>query len=160
MSTDGVIVKERMDPFEHRFNPATGQNSLHATKAFKAGDTVYEFHALKTHQEPNMYTLQASAGEHIDLGPGILSYTNHSCKPTTFFNTTTRTIEALVDIQPGDQITFFYPSTEFSMESPFDCLCGELCCIGRMQGAKGTPQHVLEKYRLNDHIKELLSKAD
>lgn len=82
-----------------------GQNSLYATRAFKGGDTVHEFHALATYPKPNMYTLQASASEHIDLGPAILQYTNHSCTPTVFFNTTKKTIEALVDIAPGDQVS-------------------------------------------------------
>ncbi len=36
------------------------------------------------------------------------------------------------DLQVGDQLTFFYPSTEWASPRPFQCLCGAGVgkCIG------------------------------
>lgn len=34
-------------------------------------------------------------------------------------------------LKEGDELTFFYPSTEWSMAQPFDCLCK-----GVMKGRK------------------------
>lgn len=31
---------------------------------------------------------------------------------------------ALRDIQPGDELSFFYPSTEWEMAQGFECKCG------------------------------------
>ena len=35
--------------------------------------------------------------------------------------------------------TFFYPSTEWAMASPFDCHCGSARCLGRIAGASQVP---------------------
>lgn len=45
-------------------------------------------------------------------------------------------VEALQDVAPGAELTFFYPSTEWDMETPFDCCCGAAGCLGRIAGAK------------------------
>ena len=44
-------------------------------------------------------------------------------------------LESLQDIEIGDQLTFFYPSTEWKMEQPFTCICGYTKCIGLIEGA-------------------------
>jgi len=62
---------------------------------------------------------------------------------------------ALRDIFPGDELTFFYPSTEWSMAEPFACLCGSGGCIGHIAGAERLPLHILTKYRLNPHITDM-----
>ena len=61
-------------------------------------------------------------------------------------------------LKAGDELSFFYPSTEWSMAQPFDCRCGEKECKGRISGAKDTPDEVLQKYWLNPHIEELLQE--
>jgi len=54
---------------------------------------------------------------------------NHSCEPNVAFDLTSTDKEkwharALRDINPGDTLTFFYPSTEWDMEQNFECQCG------------------------------------
>ena len=61
--------------------------------------------------------------QHIELLPPYLMYTNHSCDPNIIFNTSSHDYEAIKDIQLGDELCFFYPSTEWEMNCPFDCLC-------------------------------------
>ncbi len=48
--------------------------------------------------------VQVSEHEHVDLDPAILQFTNHSCDPSAFFNTADRVLEALRDLQPGDEV--------------------------------------------------------
>lgn len=50
------------------------------------------------------------------------------------------------------QVTFFYPSTEWDMDEPFQCMCGTDKCLGRIAGAKQMPRPVLDQYKLNSHI--------
>lgn len=59
-------------------------------------------------------------------------------------------------LKEGDELTFFYPSTEWDMAQPFDCLCGASQCRGRITGAKEMKVSVLDDYWLNGHIEELL----
>jgi hypothetical protein len=55
---------------------------------------------------------------------------------------------------------FFYPSTEWSMAQPFDCLCGTPSCRGRITGARDMPPEQLEGVWLNRHIRDLLEERD
>jgi len=65
-------------------------------------------------------------------------------------------------IKPGDPLTFFYPSTEWSMDRPFDCLCGapEGVCLGKVGGANLLSQEQLQRWHFNDHIHKLAAKRD
>jgi len=69
-------------------------------------------------------------------------------------------VRSLRDIQKGEMITFFYPSTEWSMAQPFDCLCKSGKCIGRISGAKDIKKDVLERYWLTEHIRRLKKKQE
>lgn len=69
-------------------------------------------------QSPNS---QVGEDKHIELSPAWLEHVNHSCEPNAIFNTTTFNFEALRDIEVGDELCFFYPSTEWAMDSPFQC---------------------------------------
>ena len=48
----------------------------------------------------------------------------HSCAPSVVLDTVARTVVAAHDLAPGDEVTFFYPSTEWRMAEPFPCWCG------------------------------------
>ena len=53
---------------------------------------------------------------------------------------------------------FFYPSTEWDMAQPFDCLCGSETCRGRISGAGDMTAKQLSGLFLNKHIHELLEE--
>jgi hypothetical protein len=36
----------------------------------------------------------------------------------------------------GEELTFFYPSTEWDMDQGFSCFCGSKACLGYISGAK------------------------
>jgi SET domain len=125
---------------------------LISSQAFQAGDVVSKFGAAEVHTEPSRYTVQVAENKHIILSPEFLQYINHSCNPNVFFNTTTMELTALKNIAPGDEFTFFYPSTEWDMADPFHCLCGSAQCLGIIKGAKSIDKETLNQYRLTDFI--------
>jgi hypothetical protein len=134
------------------------QRGLWSLVSWAAGDDVTPFEAAATHAQPARLTLQASADEHIELSPQPLSFLNHSCDPSVFVDTTRRVLVALRPIAPGDELTFFYPSTEWAMAEPFRCQCGAAACLGTIAGARDLPADQLSRYRINAHIHALLER--
>lgn len=61
-------------------------------------------------------------------------------------------------LREGDELSFFYPSSEWDMAQPFDCLCKQAECHGTISGAKNMSAEVMSKYWLNSHIEELLQE--
>lgn len=60
-------------------------------------------------------------------------------------------------IEPGDALTFFYPSSEWKFDRPFDCLCGapKDVCLGIVQGAEPIDHKRLGQWFFNDHILQM-----
>lgn len=107
--------------------------------------------------EPTTYSIQIGVGKHID-GPGTL-YLNHSCEPNVFVDSQTLCVVSLRPLAANTPLFFFYPANEWSMTAPFRCHCGASSCIGMVSGAAGTSREVLRRYRLNQHIRDLLTTA-
>lgn len=61
---------------------------------------------------------------------------------------------------PGDELTFFYPSSEWAMAQPFDCFCGAPTCRGRIDGAGNMTAKQLEGVWLNGYIREMLAEKE
>ncbi|KAF6821851.1 galactose-proton symport [Colletotrichum plurivorum] len=110
--------------------------------------------------EPTYATVQCGKEKHLNLNSDLL-YINHSCEPSLIFDTGNFNVLAgPKGLQPGDELTFFYPSTEWHMAQPFDCFCGTPSCRGRIAGARDMPRSQLEGLWLNGHIRELLEERD
>ncbi|KAK2013728.1 hypothetical protein LZ32DRAFT_239321 [Colletotrichum eremochloae] len=110
--------------------------------------------------EPTYATVQCGKDKHLNLNSDLL-YINHSCEPSLIFDTGNFNILAgPKGLQPGDELTFFYPSTEWHMAQPFDCFCGTPSCRGTIGGARDMPRAQLEGLWLNGHIRELLEERD
>jgi len=137
-------------------NPSTGQKSLLALQHFSPGDVISPFYAGTTLPEANRYTVQVDFQKHITLMPEFLQYINHSCSPNAFFDTTEMLLISLKEIQPGDEFTFFYPSTEWEMAEPFNCHCGSPACLQTINGASSIPEETLIKYKLTDFIRQMM----
>lgn len=135
-------------------NSNTGEKSLHATAFFDAGEVICAFGADKIFDEPTYLTVQTGEDKHIILDPEFLQYINHGCNPNVFFDTTNMELLALKEIQPGDELLFFYPSTEWDMDQPFDCFCGTSQCLHRIQGASYLSDEIAGKYKLTDFIQQ------
>lgn len=130
----------------------TGFHYLYSTRAFAPGLIVADFSAAGIFDGPSYLTVQTGDDRHITLQPGFLQYINHSCAPNVFFDTAVMQLVCIAPVMPGDQFTFFYPSTEWVMAQPFACCCGSPNCIGQVAGASQIDRAVLQRYRLTDYI--------
>lgn len=138
-------------------NKATGHKSLHTTLAFKPTSIISSFAASAIVHHPTYLTVQVADGEHITLHPEYLQFINHSCNPNVFFDTSRMLLVALQPLMPGDELTFFYPSTEWNMVQPFHCFCEAPHCLQYIQGAAHLTHTELAGYRLTAFIQEKLS---
>ena len=133
-------------------NLSSGQKSLHATVGFSPGDVICSFHPGITQSYATYLTVQTGVDVHITLQPEFLQYINHSCEPNVFFDTTTMQLVCLRALSPGDELSFFYPSTEWEMSQPFVCNCGAQSCLQLINGASHLSSETLNRYNLTDFI--------
>lgn len=139
-----------------RENIANNQKAFFAQQSYQPGDTVIEFSAKLVVSEPSYLTVQVGIDRHIMLHPEHLQYINHSCDPNVFFDTHAMQIVALKPIAEGDEMTFFYPSTEWDMAQPFTCFCGCKNCLGEINGAAHINPEILSNYKLTRFIQQQL----
>jgi hypothetical protein len=129
-----------------------------STQAFSTGDLIHRLRDVRYTSSPTFTSIQVGAETHIeDLG--VITYLNHSCRPNTVVDTERLTVHAARPIAPGDELTYFYPSTEWDLDRPFDCQCGEPGCIGRVVGARHLATDVLNRHRVAPHIQELVRQS-
>jgi hypothetical protein len=152
-----IIVLNKNAFAETCLDEKTGERFLRSLCRFKTGAVVTPFKASKYYTSPNVYTIQAGEESHISLFPIALHYTNHSCLPNVFFDYNSMDLVAISEIEPGDSLCFFYPSTEWEMASPFVCQCGSDACLGKISGAIDVPVNILSTYRLSDFIRKKIS---
>lgn len=138
---------------EIRKDHASGQQTLFALKHFKKDDVISLLGAAFVTDKPSYLTVQTGNKTHIALHPYFLQYINHGCDPNCFFDTSNMKVVALRDIEEGEEFTFFYPSTEWEMASPFQCYCNQPGCLGLINGAAHIPKEVLRRYKLSDFIR-------
>ena len=143
---------------EVRRKISNGQNALFASKAFEPGELISNFTPGTISAEPTYLTVQVGIAKHITLQPEFLQYINHSCVPNVFFDTSSMQLVALSRIEAGQELTFFYPSTEWKMTQAFQCYCGHSCCLGEIKGAAYLSKEAQERYRLTDFIQQQLNR--
>lgn len=124
---------------------------LITTEPYTAGQVIARLENSRGTQRPTYRSIQIGPETHIeDLG--VLCYLNHSCAPNTIVNTDDLTLSAAQDIAAGEELTFFYPSTEWEMARPFACVCGATSCLGTVSGARHVSAETLSRYFVNRHI--------
>jgi hypothetical protein len=147
------------DIAEVRIDILKKHRALYATQSFGENEVMVKFSARTVHPEPNFLTIQLGEDEHIELLPAYLECTNHSCDPNCFFDTSAMHLIALRNIAAGEELTFFYPSTEWEMDRSFPCTCGSHKCIGVIEGAKFLPDNILGRYRFTEFILQKLMRS-
>ncbi|HEX7904532.1 MAG TPA: SET domain-containing protein-lysine N-methyltransferase [Chitinophagaceae bacterium] len=143
---------------EMRQKLSNEQNALFALRSFQPGEVIAEFWPGTIAAEPTYLTVQVDVSKHITLQPEFLQYINHSCDPNVFFDTTLMKVVALKEVREEDELTFFYPSTEWQMTQSFNCYCGSANCLGNIKGAAFLPEEVWRQYRFTDFIQQQLAK--
>jgi hypothetical protein len=122
---------------------------------YKQGDIVYHITGHRVTGQVTYQTIQVGPHTHIEE-LGVLAYLNHSCQPNTVVNVSDLTVVAVRDIAAGEELNFFYPSTEWEMDRPFVCLCGAPQCVRLVAGAKYLSVDTLSRYFINAHIREMI----
>ena len=159
-----------------------------AKKSLPPGALVARLSPELTLSQSAYSSVQVAADQHVELNSDFL-YINHSCNPSLEFHiikldehekrngslngnhtAVPYAIEVRVaarkdssgtkiGLKEGEELTFFYPSTEWDMSQPFECRCKEVTCRGLITGAKSMGRKQLEGLFLNQHIRQLLEKT-
>ena len=125
--------------------------------------------------EATWSSIQTSRTDHVEFNSGLV-YMNHSCAPTVELEVHPPEAQGRYpngvagevrvardrDLQVGDELVWFYPSTEWASAKPFQCLCGAEGegCIGMHRGSKYLPREQLERYFVNRHVHDLVAERD
>jgi hypothetical protein len=131
---------------------------LITTQAYRCGDFICPLPCHSVVEEPTYLTIQIGHRRHIDQ-IDVLGFMNHSCAPSTILDVEARSVIAARDLAPGEELTFFYPSTEWEMARPFECCCGAAECLGWIAGAGEMPREQRNRYVINPHIEALCADS-
>ncbi|MBI4771016.1 MAG: SET domain-containing protein-lysine N-methyltransferase [Chloroflexi bacterium] len=127
---------------------------LITTSPLKAGEVFYKIANYRVVHQPTYQTIQVGPETHIEE-LGVIAYLNHSCSPNVIVDTAQMECRAAREVAAGEELSFFYPSTEWNMDRPFVCLCGAPQCIRIVTGAKFLSLDTLSRYFVNQHIREM-----
>jgi hypothetical protein len=139
---------------EMRIDVITGNRSLFAKRAFRENEVITPFYWTKVYYTPNYLTIQIAEHQHVELLPAWLECTNHSCDPNAFFDTSKKQLVCIKPIAVGEEITFFYPSSEWDIDRSFDCCCNSHNCLGQIKGARHLTNEQRLQYRFTEFIKK------
>ncbi|KAI8826165.1 uncharacterized protein EV422DRAFT_515594 [Fimicolochytrium jonesii] len=135
------------------------QSKMTATTHFTPNTVLLSFADTMTPvPKPSYTTVQISTTEHIELNSNLV-YLNHSCDPSCVIDTVKKEVRVVREVREGEELTFFYPSSEWDMDQAFDCWCGSEKCLKRIQGAKYLTVDQLQHHYLNNHIIELITAS-
>lgn len=127
-----------------------------AKRAFAAHEVFCAMQFGPSRSQPWRHSIQIAFDAHAEPLPEFLRYLNHSCDPNLFVDVHAQRVVALRPIALGEELTFFYPSTEWHMQDPFPCSCGAADCLQEIRGAALLPAGVLQRYRLSPVIVDLI----
>ncbi len=128
--------------------------TLVTKQPYSKGDVICSMPSENIMDKPNRFTVQVTKEKHTHVGK--LAALNHSCDPNVILDTEHMLMIARRDIAKGEELFFFYPSTEWEMAAPFICLCGSANCIHVVAGARFLPFSTLEHHYLTRHIREMI----
>lgn len=133
------------------------QRCVRSLDAHPSGTVLVSFAESPRVDTASYLTVQLDATTHIFPRPEFLECVNHSCDPNVAFDMARMALVAVRDLKAGDELVYFYPSTEWTMAQPFTCGCGTARCLGTIDGAGSLPREVLERYDLSPYIRQALA---
>lgn len=98
---------------------------------------------------------------HIDPEDDAANYYNHSCDPSTWYDSYT-SITARRDIQPGEEITYDYCCSELNETKKItDCGCGTSLCRKKITRDDWAIPELQEKYKGHflPHVQYMIDKS-
>lgn len=111
---------------------------LFTRRRFGPGDIILDLREADILPAPDYRTIDL-LDTHVVHPVG--QYVNHSCAPSALVDRARRALVALVPIDVGDEITFDYLANERVVVAPFDCRCGAVNCVGRVE-TKADPSSI------------------
>jgi hypothetical protein len=134
-----------------------GEYGLIVAQSVGPGAYLFDIDGTVT-ASPSRFTVQIDRALHVDR-PGEDSsdarldryywrFMNHSCEPTAVIRG--RRVLSLKTLEPGQEITFHYNTTEYEMVEPFDCRCGSRRCEGRIRGFRFVS--AAQRQRMRPHL--------
>ncbi len=85
---------------------------------------------------PTRYSIQIDDHQHIEGTAESNACLNHSCAPNTYVDWKGVFLRALRDIQPSEELTCNYLTTDWELHEKFVCTCGAPNCYGEVKGFK------------------------
>ena len=137
---------------------SNGHHGVFALRSFKAGEIISAIHWGDPGPVRSRWTIQCAEGVHAMPLPENLKYVNHSCAPSVFFDIEKMQLAALTEIAVGQELTFFYPSTEWEMTESFQCSCGAAQCLGTISGAVALTDEQRKRYRLSPVVQKQIAR--
>ena len=131
--------------------------TLVTKQAYQKGEVICAMPSENIVDKPTRFTVQITKDKHTHVGK--LAALNHSCDPNVILDTENMLMIARRDIEKGEELSFFYPATEWEMQAPFICLCGASNCIHVVAGARFLPLSTLEGHYLSKHIRETIIES-
>ncbi len=148
---DHFRVEERLD---------LGQRCLRILVDRPAGALLSSFAGSLRVIAPSYLTVQLDADVHLELVPAFLECVNHSCAPNVAFDMARMALVALQPLAAGEELTYFYPSTEWTMTQPFTCACGSSTCLHLIDGASTISTEILARYVLSPFVAQAVNARD
>jgi hypothetical protein len=136
---DGLVKPRLHDHLKFIQREGTGRCVI-AVERIAKGDVVCRADGSRL-DKPFRYTWQIDDHLHL-MGPGAL---DHSCEnPNCVIDPLSNQFLTARDIQVGEMVTFNYLTTEYEVNSPFQCICGSNKCYNRIKGFRyHWPAHYL-----------------
>jgi len=128
--------------------------TLVTKQSYRKGEVICSIPSENIVDKPTRFTVQITKDRHTHVGK--LAALNHSCDPNVILDTEHMVMIARRDINKNEELSFFYPATEWEMQAPFICLCGSTNCIHVVAGARFLPLSTLERHYLSRHIRETI----
>lgn len=172
----------------YKSNSNALSNSIVSKVALPAGSHFCFITSHMPVPQATWSSIQTGMSSHVEFNNALV-YANHSCEPTlelfvfqpdaqgqyisaksvserspavtggTFGVAGEFRVATSRNLEIGDDLTWFYPSTEFCSPRPFECVCGarDGVCIGVQRGAKFLSKAQTDRYYLNPHIRSLIA---
>ncbi len=106
---------------------------IEAVTPFETGETIFQLTG-EIIDHPTKYTIQLDEHAHVLTLDSQWKSMNHGCSPNVRIDTAKRQMVAARPIAAGEEMTFNYNSTEWSMTSPFPCGCSAPSCAHEIRG--------------------------
>jgi SET domain-containing protein len=149
-----------------RVTPGKGSGSFAVSKILK-GETVASFggHVINlselSNHSPDRVSRSLQLNEDVYLLSGMVpeagDMINHSCEPNCGI-TGTSSVQALQDIDLGEELSFDYAMTDSSEYDEFICACGKNNCRGKITGKDWQKEEIQSKYKnyFGSYIEKLI----